>query len=81
MESADSINAISSSVTATHGPLVGGKDLINVLGFKTPSAFRRAVRMGMLTIHTFEIEGRRGRFALSKDVDDWLATLKKTNTE
>jgi len=70
--------AIGGSVFDIHGPLIGGKDLINVLGFKTSAAFRRAVRMNMLAIHTFEIQGRRGRFALSKDVDNWLVTLEKT---
>ena len=63
-------------LTDIYGPLVGGKDLMRLLGFKTSAAFRRAARMNKLGIHTFEIEGRRGKFAFTDEVECWLATLK-----
>lgn len=60
-----------------YGPLIGGKDLVKILGFRTHAAFRQAIRMNKLTgINTFEIEGRRGRFVLTEDVENWLNQLK-----
>ena len=61
-----------------YGPLIGGKDLVKVLGFRTHASFRQAVRLNKLVgINTFEIEGRRGRFALTADVEIWLNQLQK----
>lgn len=76
MTSEKSEEAKEKSIQEIYGPLIGGKDLIAALGFKTNAAFRRAVRLSMLQIDTFQIEGRRGRFAFSKEVDDWLLALK-----
>ena len=64
------------TISEIYGPLIGGKDLVQVLGFKTSAAFRRAVRMNMLGVKTFNIEARRGKFAFSKDVDEWLKKLE-----
>jgi hypothetical protein len=58
-------------------PLIGGKDLVNVLGFKTSAAFRQALKLNRLGIETFTIKGRRGRFAFTQDVQQWLQNLKK----
>lgn len=58
------------------GPLMGGEDLRRALGFKTWSAFARAVRSNEIGIQIIEIPHRRGRFALTTDVAAWLAKLK-----
>jgi|GEM_PF-762080 len=60
------------ALTAHFGPLVGGDDLRRQLGFKTAAAFERAVRLQRLGVRTFNLPGRRGRFALSVDIADWL---------
>lgn len=59
------------------GPLMGGEDLHRALGYRTGSAFARAVRMKTLGVATFEIPGRRGRFALTTDVVAWLLNLRR----
>lgn len=57
------------------GPLLSGENLRKVLGFKTAAAFGQAARDGRLGVRVFEIEGRRGRFALTQDVAKWVESL------
>jgi hypothetical protein len=54
------------------GAVVGGRDLRNVLGFRSAAAFQRAVRSGHLRLRFFSVPGRKGRFALILDIADWL---------
>lgn len=58
-----------------HGPLIGGGDLTKVLGYKSQEAFRQALRRGTLPVTVFELEGRRGKFALTDDIENWLSTF------
>jgi hypothetical protein len=58
------------------GPLIGGKDLVRNLGYKSAAAFRQAVRRGTLPVEVFEIPNRRGKFALTSDIERWLAGVK-----
>lgn len=60
-----------------YGPLMGGEDLRRALGYRTWSAFSRAVRTGVLEVTVFEIPGRRGKFALTPEVADWLSRLRE----
>jgi len=55
-----------------YGAVIGGRDLREALGFKSATAFCRAVRAGRLPIRLFDFSGRRGRFALATDVAEWL---------
>lgn len=57
-----------------HGPLIGGEHLSQALGFVSLKAFRQARRRGRVDVHTFNIVGRRGSFALTSDVARWLAS-------
>ncbi|QOZ83773.1 MULTISPECIES: hypothetical protein [Chromobacterium] len=61
---------------ARHGPLIGGADLAKVLGFNSTAAFRQALHKGNLPIEVFEVQNRKGKYALTKDVSDWLESLK-----
>ncbi len=54
------------------GITVGGEVLSRALGYPTQDAFRKAYQRKRLPIATFEIEGRRGRFALTVDIAAWL---------
>jgi hypothetical protein len=56
-----------------HGPMMFGDVLRQALGYRSGDAFRQAASRGTLPIHTFKIESRRGRFAMTKDVASWLA--------
>jgi len=60
------------TLTQTLGPVVGGTALTRALGFRTQAAFRKAKQRGRLPVRTFEVEGRRGRFAATSDIAAWL---------
>jgi hypothetical protein len=64
-----------------YGPLIGGPDLIKVLGFRSNASFRRTEKLGKLGVSTFEIEGRKGKFALTRDVEEWLQKVSGGNNE
>jgi hypothetical protein len=64
-----------------YGPLMGGEDLRRALGYRTWSAFARAVRAEALLVKVFEIPGRRGRFALTQEVAEWLVQLRDQKTD
>jgi hypothetical protein len=58
-----------------HGPLMHGQVLWQALGYVSAQAFRKAVRAGTVPIVTFTIKTRRGRFARTSDVAQWIGTL------
>lgn len=60
-------------LTTRYGVMLGSKDLWRELGFRSPSAFRQALVRGTLDVPVFEVQNRRGRFALAKDVAAWVA--------
>ncbi len=63
---------LESHLTLTLGVLIGGANLTKALGYPSQGAFRQALFRNRLPVHVFEIEGRRGRFALARDVAAWL---------
>lgn len=60
-------------LTTRYGVMLGSKDLWRELGFRSPNAFRQALARGTLDVPVFEVQNRRGRFALAKDVAVWIA--------
>lgn len=64
-----------SDLERKYGPLIGGADLVKVLGFRTRDAFYKARARGRLGVRTFHIEGRRGLFSTTQDVAHWLAIV------
>jgi len=54
------------------GPTLGGRDLYAALGFKTYAAFHRSKQRNEVGVNVFSLPGRRGWFALTLDVADWL---------
>lgn len=63
-----------------YGEVMGGAVLSKALGFASVSAMKQAIRRGALSLPTFFIHGRRGRFALTSDVVMWL-TECRTNED
>lgn len=55
-----------------YGPLISGRDLARVSGFRSTDALRMAAGRGSLGFEVFSIPGRRGRFARTEDVASWL---------
>ena len=60
-----------------HGPLMSGEALWSSIGFKNAAAFRQAKSQGRLCVPVFSIPQRRGIFALTKDVGDWIGKLER----
>jgi hypothetical protein len=75
--SIESVEAYAAALTGVLGPLVGGARLTAALGFRTQNGFAKAHRRGRLPIPTFEIPGRRGRYAATVDLAAWLWTLRR----
>jgi len=76
--SRSNINTFEQSLLLAYGPLVGGATLARVLAFPSPEAFRQAVARGRIPVRIFELKGRRGRFAFSRDIAAWLAQTNLT---
>lgn len=62
------------------GATVGGKALTQALGYPSQEAFRKARKRGRLPVMTFEMEGRRGRFASATDIAAWLWRRRHPST-
>ena len=58
-----------------HGEIVGGIKLCCLMGFTSTAAFRQSLIRGQIPIQTFEIPHRKGRFAYTRDVLNWLSEL------
>ena len=64
-----------------HGPIVGGRELAKLLAFQSLVAFRQAASRGKLPVTVFSIPHRRGKFAYTCDVADWLEQLGNSSEE
>jgi len=64
-----------SELLALYGPLLGGEELMRAAGFRTSNAFKLAVRRGRVGFDVFQITGRRGQFARTSDVAEWLNSI------
>jgi hypothetical protein len=70
------INTLRQDLMKHFGPVIGGDDLRQVLGYKTGAAFRLAIKQNDIALPVFTIKKRRGRFALAIDIATWLAEQK-----
>ncbi|WP_449301645.1 hypothetical protein [Pseudoxanthomonas mexicana] len=61
-----------------YGPLLTGEVLRVSLGYPSQAALRQSLSRNTTPVRTFRIPGRRGRFALTLDVAQWLATRAQT---
>lgn len=66
------------SLEASHGPLMGGAPLQAALGHRSAAALRQARRRGKLDVALFTLPKRRGLFALTSEVADWIADARAT---
>lgn len=60
-----------------YGPMLSGSAIATVLGFKSYSAFYKARREEKLPVKVFDLEGRRGPFARTADIADWLESMSE----
>ena len=58
-------------------PILGGADIARIMGFPTTEALYKARQAGRLPVELFQLPGRRGWFAATQSVREWLqASLK-----
>jgi hypothetical protein len=62
-----------------HGPLMTGENLYKALGYKSWAGFAKAVRSGAVEVDIFNLPGRKGRYAKTSDVANWINKLNKNS--
>jgi hypothetical protein len=67
-----SSDPIIESLARAREPLLGGARLWQALGYSTGRAFNKALERNTVPVQTFHIAHRRGRFARTHDVVQWL---------
>lgn len=60
----------------TYGVMVGGSALRQLLGYPTAAAMRRSVERGTLSLPTFVLPGLKGRFALTRELAQWIVKAR-----
>lgn len=68
--------AIMASLEQAHGPLLKGDGLANALGYKNLASLRQAKKRNQVGVALFELPNRKGLYALTAEVADWLATCR-----
>jgi len=63
-------------LTDRHGPMVSSLVLVRILGYASPEAFRQAVARKTIPVPIFKIKNRRGYFALTKDIANWMTVQR-----
>lgn len=64
------------SLLQKYGLLIGSSKLATLLGYPSLGAFRTAVYRGTVEIPLFLVKGRRGKFALVSDVEQWISKVQ-----
>ncbi|MDK8187290.1 MULTISPECIES: hypothetical protein [Sphingomonas] len=67
---------VRSTMLAAFGPVLKGSDLVRALGFDTMEALRQAKRQKRVGVTVFTAPARKGLFAYTCDVADWLCDLR-----
>ncbi|MDP3607792.1 MAG: hypothetical protein Q8R74_01810 [Methylophilus sp.] len=60
-----------------YGPIISGVNLRTALGFNTYAAFYRSMQLEELGVKVFRLAGRKGWFAKTADVADWIEKQSK----
>lgn len=69
----DLARTLEESLTQRYGLMLPSSALAGALGYPSMRAYHQAVARRTIPVPTFQIEHRRGRFALARDVARWLA--------
>lgn len=81
MITSDNSNEMVEQLVKQYGPLLSGTDLRTILGYKAASTFNRAKRLNLIEVNIFQMPNRRGSFALTIDVAEWLIRVSKKQKE
>ena len=69
-------DSIRQALLRKYGVLLFGDALYEVLGFASVNGFRKAKSNGALPVQVFQLDKRRGNYALTEDVALWLSTRR-----
>lgn len=64
-----------------YGVLVSGDSLHKALGFNSKAAFRKGVERGTVEIPIMSFKNRRGKYALSTDIAEWITKYRFASLE
>jgi hypothetical protein len=67
---------LADQLQAAHGPLLSGNALCQALGLANLAALRQARQRGQVNVALFTLPNRRGHYALSREVAEWLARMR-----
>lgn len=76
-----SLDELESRLVRALGVVVGGRELSRALGYPSQPAFRQAFARGRLPVNVFELQGRRGRYALVSDIARWIWSGRFTGAD
>ncbi|MHA6492272.1 hypothetical protein ACX0MV_03345 [Pseudomonas borbori] len=65
--------SLESELLGRYGPVMGGDELLRALGYPSKEAFRQSRIRNTVAVPLFNLEHRRGKFALVRDVARHLA--------
>ena len=65
-------NSTYCKLLAIHGPIMQNKMLYQAIGFNSYRVFYQHLKRSEIGLNVFQIEGRKGWFARTKDVADWI---------
>lgn len=66
---------LANELITNNGPLISGELLWKSIGFTSATAFRQAVAQDRIGIPVFSLPKRRGTYAFTNHVADWLKSL------
>lgn len=67
------VQALEKDLLEQYGPVLTGANLQKALGYPSMDAMRQAMFRNQAPVPVFKLKNRRGRFALAKDIANWLA--------
>lgn len=69
--------ALENDLTERYGPVLPSSVLVRVLGYSSADAFRQSLARRTVPVPVFRMPNRRGHFALTRDVAQWLANQRQ----
>jgi hypothetical protein len=60
-----------------YGTVLSASVLAKTLGYRSASAYRQAIARGAVPVNLFSMPNRRGRFALARDVAEFLCRVRR----
>lgn len=73
------IDNLMAGLIRDYGYLIGGDELLTLLGYSSTQALNKAIRRHQVTVPVFELPYRRGKFALVTDVVMHLSEQRSTS--